>query len=529
MKSRALIIGAVIVVVAVGGGALGVSLMEKKTEQTVRDLLAGISTSAETVDYDLFSNTLRLGTVRYTIELAGQRTDTTVDAITMEGFNPGCLDDTVSDAGIPLVAERIIATGMTGASSNGPMESTLTLGEIRLEGWHQNLGKVAALYRQEPWSEAFFAESYRSSLDMLAYKDYRVSAMAKGLPRPVVMTVGTMGSMGRIGSPDGKGDGTRTWSLFMNDGACDLAGMAAGTIRRIEVHDMLLPDAASMARLMPLIINMGRTLDTPEASKDMQETWEVLTQAYAAQAPYREIVIQDYDFQVQGESPMHLGEVKNTLAMGAPFVFGLDITGMSGNMIKMPADVRRNLEAFAPGEPLVDGSILLTLRPGGQESSVQWSADLQKLGAARGSFDVRLDVKTLGALLTLPTQQQMVAAVKLAGGEATYTDQGLTALALTTAAQNQGMTPESLLASLKEQLPYLAQSMGESGPLLEKAAAAMLDKPGVVHVSFLNPRPMDLSNTLLLMMLAPEKLDLQVTAEPGAKPLLDYIPEALKQ
>lgn len=528
MKSRALILGAVVVIVAVGGGALGVRLMEKKTEQTVRDLLAENSATAETVDYSLLHNTLRLGGVRYALDLAGQHSDIMVDSARLEGFNPGCLDAAASEARLPLVAERMVMTGITGTGKSAKTESSFSLEEMHLEGWYQNLGKLAALYRQAPWSEAFFAEAYRYSLDMLAYKNYRATATMQGKAEPVVMTVGTMGLLGRAGSPDGNSDAGRTLSLFSNDSTFDLYGMASGTVRRVELHDLTLPDAAAMARLVPLLLAMDQAVGTPEAEKRQRDLENLLTEAYSTQAPYRELLLQDYVFQPQIGRPMHLGKLRNTLSMGTPFVFGLDITGLSGDLIALPTSVRRNLEAFSPDEPLVDGSVLLTLRPDGQDSTVQWSAGLQKMGAAQGGFDIRLAVKTLDVLPGM-TQRQLMSAIQLTGGEATYTDQGLTALMLTIAAQNQGVTPKSMLDLLQAQLPSLAQGAGEVGPMLEKAAAAMLDKPGVVRVSFHSAKPLGLDQMLMMLLIDPAQLDVNVTAEPGPKALLDYIPEALRQ
>lgn len=528
MKSRTLIIGAVVVIVAVGGGALAVRLMEKKTEQTVRDLLAENSATAETVDYSLLRNTLHLDGVRYTIELAGQHSDIMVDSASLEGFNPGCLDAAASEARLPLVADRIVMTGISGTGKSAETETSFSLEEVHLEGWHQNLGKLAALYRQAPWSEAFFAEAYRYSLDMLAYKNYRATAMVPGVAQPVVITVGTMGLLGRAGSPDGNSDAGRTFSLFTNDSAFELADFASGTLRRLELHEVTLPDAAAMARLMPLILTMDQTEGTPEAEKSLRDLSALLAEAYSTQAPYKELLLQDYVFQPKLWRAMHLEELKNTLSMGTPFVFGLDITGLSGDVLALPASVRSNLEAFSPGEPLVDGSVLLTLRPDGQDSTVQWSAGLQKMGAAQGTLEIRLGVKTLDALPDMSHRQRM-SAIQLTGGEATYTDQGLTALVLTTVAQNQGVTPKSMLDMLQAQLPSLAQGTGEVGPMLEKAAAVMLDKPGVVRVSFHSAKPLGLDQLMMMLLLAPAQLDVNVTAEPGPKALLDYIPESLRK
>ena len=62
-----------VVVVAAGGGWLAVRTLESKTEQAVRAVLAELSATADSVDYNLLDNTLNLGRVAYAQDVVGRQ------------------------------------------------------------------------------------------------------------------------------------------------------------------------------------------------------------------------------------------------------------------------------------------------------------------------------------------------------------------------------------------------------------------------------------------------------------------------
>lgn len=530
MKKGAWAAGVVAVVVAAGGGWLAVHTLETKTERAVRDMLADMSATAESVDYSFLGNTLRLDGVHYQMELDGQRSATSVESLTLAGFDRACLDPEAGPE-LPRVADSLVAAGL-GISGSGEVVTRGSIAEVRVEGWYQNLGKLAALYSQEPWSEAFFAETYRYRLDMMAYKDYRVSVQVPD-QKPVSLSLALFGLLGPAGSRDAGGEAGRTISAFFNDFTADMPGYGSAGVKRVEMHDLLLPPPAAMSRLMTLAME-SRTAraQSMEAMREAGEKmWKEMAAAYRGTTPYTEIVFQAYEFRPEREGtvpPLLVDEVRNRLSLADPFVFGLDVIGFHHSWSEVPAGWRLVGSAFQPDGFLADGSVQLSLRADRQPSGVEWSAGLRDLGRVEGKNILELNVADLDDVVKLASNQ-LKERVFLKEADAVYTDHGLAALALAATAQSQGIAVEALQHTLENELPTLGREAGELGPMLEKAAGVMLDKPGVLSVRCRPARPLPLPQAFMALLIQPQILNLTVSAEPGDKPLLDWIPAGLKQ
>lgn len=532
MKKSALAAGVLaVVVVAAGGGWLAVHMVETKTEQAVRDMLADISATAQSVEYDLLRNTLHMGQVSYTMELGDMRGTTNIEDITLTGFDRACLDPAASGPELPLVADSLVATNLTVSSTGSGADSRGGMAEVRMEGWRQNLGKLAAAYRQEPWGEAFFAEVYRYRVEMMAYKDYRMSVEVPD-HKPLTMSMALYGLLGPAGSASAEGEAGRTLSLFINDVRMTVPDVGSVGAERVEIHDLLLPPPAAMKDLTHLLLDAPSAQDL--GSQAMREAGEamvkVLGNAYRGTTPYKEIVVRSYALQPSAgnASPRRFEELRNRLSLADPFVFGLDMIGYHGDWNDMPEDFQAEGRVFLPDGFLLDGSLQLSLRPDKQESTVDWSSGVRGLGRIEGKNSLLLNVADMDEMLNMP-EGQLVGRVFLKDADVVYTDHGLEALALTAFARNQGISAQALRARLLEQLPSLSQQAGELGPMLEKAASVMLDKPGTVRIQCRPEEPLALNQALMILLIQPRALNLTVTAEPGDKTLLDWIPAALQQ
>ena len=519
-----------VVVVAAGGGWLAVRTLESKTEQAVRAVLAELSATADSVDYNLLDNTLNLGRVAYAQDVAGRHSTATVENITVTGFDRACLSD-ASGSELPLVADSLVASDVDIKVVDPSMTSRGTIAEIRMEGWYQNLGKLAALHRQDPLGEALFAEAYRYRMDMMAYKDYRVSVTMPD-QKPLTASMAMWGLLGPAGSRDASSDAGRMFSMFMNQFRMELPGLGVGSVERAELHDLLMPPPASVSRLTALTRKMeaaeseGRDAALKQGEAFLKE-W---VDAYRGTTPYKELVLRSYAFQPEqeGTPPLLVDEVRHKLSLADPVVFGLDLIGLHGSWSDMAPGWREAGPAFLPDGPLVDGSILLSLRTERRPSSVEWSAGVQNLGRAEGKISLELDIKNLSDVLKLPLDRLM-ANVFLKDADATYADQGLEALALTVAALDEGVSVEQERDVYKAALPLLSEEAGELGPMLEAAANIMLDKPGTVRIQCRPEQPLALSQAFLTLLLQPQVLNLTVSAEPGDKSLSDWVPAALRQ
>lgn len=539
-KSSWAAIALAVVLLAAAGGWLVVRTVESTTEQAVRDMLAALSASAERVDYSLLSNTLNLDGVAYARGGQGLSASVAVGHIRVTGFDRACLDASFNGGELPLVADSLVAADVEIRSSSLGVDSQERIAEIRVEGWYQNLGKLAALYQREPWSEAFFAEACRYRLEMLAGKDSRVVLSIPSQNAALSMSRAMFGLLGPAGSRSAASEEGRTISLFVNDVRAGL-DQDGGHVERVEVRDLRLPSPACASRLAGLMGKLqklsahGDLSDTSEAILEISEAMgRELGRDYWNSTPYGEIVLRGFSV-TSGDADMRLDEMRHRLSLAEPWVFGLDLSGLHGSWDAMPLEWRRAGSAFLPDGPLMDGSLELTFRPRRQPSSVTWSAGVRNLGRAEGAFSLELntDIAEMLNLLknwgTHATADWAARNVFLKEAEASYADQGLAALAVTLSALHGGTSVEREWNSMKAVPPVLGEDLGEIGPMLEKAAATMLERPGTLNIQCRPEKTLSLGALLMALLLQPESLHLAVTAEPGEKSLLDWVPPSLRQ
>lgn len=543
MKKSSWVLGALaVVLLAATCGWLAIHIVESKTEQAVRDMLAALSASAERVDYSLLNNTLDLDSVACAWEKGGL--SATVEHIRVKGFDSACLDASLNGGELPRVADSLVATGVEITGNFLKTHSQKSIAEIRLEGWYQNLGKLAALYRQAGWSEAFFAEAFRYRLEMLAGRDSR-SVLTGTAQQPAITTSRAMfGLLGPAGSRDVAAQEGRTVSLFANDVRVEHAFGGSHT-ERVELHDLRLPSPACASRLAESMIEFlrlnadGDPGDPLEALLDLGDAiGGELGGDYWNSTPYKEIVLRGFTVKSKdaGTRPheIRLDEIRHQLSLADPLVFGLDLNGVHGSWDAMPEEWQRVGAAFLPDGPLMDGSLHLSLRPKRQPSSVTWSTTVRNLGRAEGSFSLELDTNLVEILNLFENWGANTAAdwaaknVFLKEAEATYSDQGLAALALTMSALYGGTSVEQEWNDIKAALPVLGEDAGELGPMLEEAAATMLDRPGALRVECHPVQPLSFAQLFMALLLDPESVRLVVKAEPGDKNLLDWIPSSLR-
>ncbi|MCH5276457.1 MAG: hypothetical protein J1E80_01345 [Desulfovibrionaceae bacterium] len=517
-----------VVLLAAAGGWLVIHAVEAKTGRAVRDVLAALSVSADRVDYSLLDNTLNLTNVTFAWERGALRSSGRVEHIRVTGFDRACLKASAG-AELPLVADSLVATHVEITDSFQKMVSRESIAEIRLEGWYQNLGKLAALYRQAGLSEDFFAEAYHYRLEMLACKDSHVVLTNPGQNDAITISRAMYGLLGPAGSRSAAAEDGRTLSLFIND-ARTRHRDGDSHAERVEVHDLRLPSPAGASRLAGLMEELqaigaaGDPGDPLEALLDIGETMAAeMVEDYWGSTPYKEIVMRGFSVEAR-DGQLRLDEMRHQLSLADPLVFGLELKGLHGSWDAMSEEWRRAGSAFLADGPLLDGSLSLSLRSERRPSSVAWSTGVRDLGRAKGSFSLELSELSTLALST----DWLLANIHLKDAEAVYSDQGLAALVLAVSALYGRNSVEQEWSDLKASLPALSEDAGEIGSMLEKAAAAMLERPGTLRVRCRPERPLPLGGLLITLLLQPESLNLDVTAEPGDKSLLDWIPSSLR-
>jgi hypothetical protein len=429
------------------------------------------------------------------------------------------------------VADSFLASGLRYSSAKETelygrtrtMKGNGSADEIRIGNWRQNLGTLAALYRQEGLSENFFRENYRYYDGSWSLKNYRVSVTLSDVQGGVRMEFGEMGWPEPQGSLDGDELAGRTLSFFFSNGKFTVGDTDeprfSMALDRLELRDLLCPSPAGMAGFLRFVEEAGADLDLrPE------ELMDVLRGEYAGNSPYSSLLLQGLT------SPeVSLEELKHTLGTGAPFTLGLSLKGLNldPDALGAPAAETKVIRAFAPQGALLDASLDLSLLPGEQGlSKGEMSGGIRHLGTVRGSGEMLLAVDSLEDLLNADT----LLYAALDSLSLNYADSGLLSMALAVEAMSSGRDVDSVRReALSElELAVTATAPGDLGTSLQKALAVMLDKPGTLALAIRFGGKADLTALFMQALLDPASLDITVTAEPGPQDLLEYLPESLR-
>lgn len=530
---KALIIGGIVLAGIVGGGMGLVNVLEGRTEQLVRDVLAQAPASAEGVRYSLWKNQLDVTGVQFELDLISQKMKGRVESIAVSGFDPECLNPEAE--GWPRVAETLEMRGLTWETVIGKPKSaarvvlTSSMQEARMEDWHQNLGRLIA---QEWESEAFWTEAYRYKLAMASSKNYTVTINMEGVPQPFTEHIAMFGLLGPVNGDSASKDdnlGGRTLSFFANDTTFELPDMDTTlTLQRTEMRDVVMPAPAYMVAILDL---NNKMLENPEDTQIAMQVLEQMGKAYEKQSPCRTILLQGMEIKNKklGVPSIRWQELEQTLEIGTPVRFGLRLSGLNVELTKEQLAQLAPLDAFLPQAASegvsTDVAFMLALNPESVGvSRLDWSTSALGLADAKGSVDFELAVSSLKDFI-LPSVS-MEKAFKFKEATLDYTDKGLIAAGAAAYGQAAGISAEAAQQILLAQAPALAQ-FGQQGVVLADAIKVMVENPGTMTASLTLAKAALFEHALLMLLLEPQSVTLKVKAEPG-KPFADWLPASLK-
>ena len=283
MKTRRLIIGIVVLIVAGAAAFAGVSMTESKVENSVREALGSAGASCDVVRYRLLSNELTLEDVAYTITILGVETSTKIRRVVVNDPDEKALDP--ATPGRPRVASRITARDIFQKSVSDDPDIPASDGfieEIVIEDWHQNLGRIVEAYEKDPSSERFFETLLDGSFGRIAYTNYEGKNSKDGLAVDFTVARLTLSDMRDA-----------TFSYLAED--LKFSGVVQGGIGSFGVNRMRLPSARLLAVFTDLVRRMDDGNPNLMLKPAEEEALRTLAWEYLRSTPYDKLWLADAD------------------------------------------------------------------------------------------------------------------------------------------------------------------------------------------------------------------------------------------
>ncbi len=514
MKTRRLIIGIVVLIVAGAAAFAGVSMTESKVENSVREALGSAGASCDVVRYRLLSNELTLEDVAYTITILGVETSTKIRRVVVNDPDEKALDP--ATPGRPRVASRITARDIFQKSVSDDPDIPASDGfieEIVIEDWHQNLGRIVEAYEKDPSSERFFETLLDGSFGRIAYTNYEGKNSKDGLAVDFTVARLTLSDMRDA-----------TFSYLAED--LKFSGVVQGGIGSFGVNRMRLPSARLLAVFTDLVRRMDDGNPNLMLKPAEEEALRTLAWEYLRSTPYDKLWLADADFSVQApgsKAPTKIFSLKrfeNALALGGPVRFDMRIEDLF-----VPDGIRRFRKSVV-ASIFLNADLRLALAPDSGTSTLALDADLRDFGSVSGNLTCRTAAGTgpADSFMQNPRAWGMNWASRTVfeKGALSFTDKGILPRLAQVVAQDKGMSPSVMLPMLKDEV--LNSNKVLSVPGLTEALAVMLDKPGKLTVEMNPAAPVPLGGLAMRFMLDPASLGLRASAEPGSKSLLEALP-----
>ncbi len=517
MKTRRLIIGIVVLIVAGAAAFAGVSMTESKVENSVREALRSAGASCDVVRYRLLSNELTLEDVTHVMTIMGVETSTKIRRVVVNDPDEKALDP--ATPGRPRVASRITARDIFQKSVSDDPDIPASDGftdEVVIEDWRQNLGKIFEAYEKAPFSERFFEALLDVSCSRIAYRGYKGRSAKDGLAAD--FTIARVVSSIR----------DATLSSLVED--ISFSGNLQGGISRTGIDNLRLPSA----RLLALLADVTRRVEknpayvpgpAEEAIRD-KLSWD-----YLCSTPYDKLWFENVDFSLQlpgDKSPTRLFSLKrfeNALALGGPVRFDMRIEDLFVPGGFLPLLRKAGVQPLGVRDLFLNADLRLVFADSGT-STLGLDADVRDFGSVAGNLTCRTTAGSGEAESFMQDPQawgmNWASRTVFEKGAFSYADKGLLPRLVQQAAQESGLPPSALLPMLKGEALNAANAVPVAG--LPEALTTMLDRPGTLTVEMNPAAPLPLAGIAVRYMFDPASLGLRVSAAPGPKSLLEALP-----
>ena len=497
-------------------GYMGLRILESYTEDAVYAALSAVPAQAGEIRYSFLSNTLSLKGVEYELPDDEIMHKGTIESVEVTGFNRKCMfvkpkmPDYDADT-LPIVAESIVATGIADNIHFGNTRIEQKIADVRVNGWYQRIGLLLDLRSRHKGEPSFYEEMYRCRLDGLEINNVHSVTSSPDMPAPMSFGVEKIALSRGVAAPRGT-DKVSPISLYASGLTFDNEA-SSGSLQRVEVQDLLLPEPKDMASL----VNVAAMLETssekaagetdpsaPETSPEdaLADVVERLQEYYGSHLFYTLLGLQGGKISFKS-SPVPVSAALNGFSHrqsmeGRGVV--RDVVDLSRLQLNLPRDGEPLLVLMARYAP--EGLVLNVkgdIRTGKDEVSGTGRYEVEGLGVLEGECAYSGDIAALTGMSVLSSEEDYFGAmqkVQLKKLSATYKDSGLLPMALEIFARENGGTPEEYAA--------MAVQMGSG---LEQFPDKLVREAG----------------KLLRALVNPAELPLSLGSTPGSRPLAQYL------
>ncbi|HJD97143.1 hypothetical protein [Mailhella massiliensis] len=526
-------------------GYMGLRILESYTEDAVYAALSAVPAQAEVIRYSFLSNTLSLKNVEYELPHEHIMHKGTIESVEVTGFNRKCMfvkpNMPAYDADtLPIVAESITASGIVDSIHVDNTRVEQKIADVQIKGWYQRLGLLLDQRSKHKGEAPFYEELYRYRMDGLEINNINSVLTSTDMSDPLSFAVGKVALSQGVAAP--RGDAKVAPISMYASGLSFSHKSAFGTLQRVEVKDLLLPDPEAMEGIIGLYDSLetapaaaGKAADRKDAKAEpaaddmLDSALTNLLKYYDTHLFYTLFGVQGMNFTLKAEPESMTVALKgffHTQSREGADVKkdGVDLSGLKFILPRGGDPVFAVLSHYAPEG--ITLNIKGDIRTGKDELASVARYELEGLGVLDGECVYGGDFAALNNLSLLTSEDAGLAVLQklqLKKLSAAYKDSGLLAMVLELAAPEYSLTPEEAAKTIvqmgRELEAVPVKLYQEIGVLLKDQFTA----PGEMGMSFKSEKPMSFMDLFTMAFMAPEMLPFSFTSTPGAKPLAEYL------
>ena len=543
MKKAPIVGGVLLLAVLAGWG--GAHVFEGIVEKSVAGVLSGLSAQAGEIRYRLFGNTLTLKGVTYELpEQGGVVRKGSVEHAELEGMDRSLLAGWTSSRradALPLLAERIVVTGIRETRQQGRARMEQSVAEIRMQGWRQRLDVLLEEYSRNPCASSFYEELYRCRLDGLDISGVKVKLSEPGMTSPLTLELGKAGLSEGIAAPRGE-EKVPPVSLYLSGLRLSGPDMFL-SLPQMEMKRLLLPEPELMAEFVRLLSeNLAQkkyagagTQGGKAASSPVEEKPNALavrlSTYYKTHPAYSSVALKGANIAMSGFGyPFELSAEGFTrrLAMAEQGAVRSE-TELSRFRLSLP---KEGDEMFLLLARHVPEGIFLSMSAETLKSdrafSARWTYDVESLFRMEGEVSMQGDMDVMDGMMIAGADEEAYLAllreIRVEKLNVAYELSGIVALGVEYFARKKGMTPGQWAAGVTQEADKLSADPDRLLRELSAVIRSLLTAPGEVRLNFMPAQPMSMAAISEAFLSNPGSLPLSLSAKPGARPLADFFP-----
>ncbi len=241
-------------------------------ENAIANALAAAHAKAEKVTFSAEEQSLVITGLEYTGPQGNIQHKGRIEQIRLEGFDEKALLESGDEPGeLPRLAEKAVISGWTDFSEENGDKMVLSMETSTVQGWYQRLGTLLKSASQED-KGVFFSELVNYRLDGAQAENLTIRLEpSKPDSLPVNITVKSLEEPGGVPAPGTDGQPRKANQVM--SGIAFASGEASGTLDKITLSGVIIPQPAQMAALWKKISDTGKKADPETALKMLADIY----------------------------------------------------------------------------------------------------------------------------------------------------------------------------------------------------------------------------------------------------------------